>query len=114
MVQCHAGGFAKLVFQGGDPTKPPIENRLCGFFASLESQLAAGCTTNIEEADYHDFTGYFVAALTGRDRLGRPVSGADANHDGRVGMDEAFCWAMVNDDSIDTPTCTSDEFLRDV
>ena len=113
MVQCHAGGFAKLIFRDGDPARPPVENRFCGFFATLESRLAAGCTPSIDEADYHDFTGYFVAALTGRDRLGRPVAGADYDHDGRVGMDEAFCWAMVHDESIDTPTCTSDELLRD-
>lgn len=113
MVQCHAGGFAKLVFPDGDPKRPPIDNRLCGFFASLEVRPAAGCTASIDEADYHDFTGYFVAALTGRDRMGRPVTGADYDHDGRVGMNEAFCWSMVNDDSIDTPTCTSDELLRD-
>ncbi len=114
MVQCHAGGFAKLIFQDGNPAKPPIANRFCGFFASLEVRPAAGCTPSIDEADYHDFTGYFVAALTGRDRMGRSVQSADYDHDGRVGMNEAFCWSMVNDDSIDTPTCTSDEFLRDV
>ena len=114
MVQCHAGGFADLLFPGGDPAKRPLEGRLCGFYASIEARPAAGCTPSIDEADYKDFTGYFVAALTGKDRLGRPVGGADYDHDGRVGMDEAFCWAMVHDDSIDTPVCTSDEFLRAV
>ena len=112
MVQCHAGGFADLLFPGGDPTKRPLDNRLCGFYASIEARPAAGCTPEIDEAEYKDFTGYFVAALTGRDRLGHRVSGADYDHDGRVGMDEAFCWAVVHDDSIDTPVCTSDEFLR--
>ncbi len=114
MVQCHAGGFADLLFPGGDPTKRPLDNRLCGFYASIEARPAAGCTSEIDEAVYKDFTGYFVASLTGRDRLGRALSGADYDHDGRVGMNEAFCWAMVHDDSIDTPVCTSDEFLRRV
>ena len=114
MVQCHAGGFARLLFPGGDATKPPLDNRLCGFYASIAALPAAGCTPSLDEADYHDFTGYFVAALTGKDRLGRPSTGADYDRNGRVGMDEAFCWAMVNDDSIDTPVCTSDEFLRRV
>lgn len=114
MVQCHAGGFAKLLFPDGDPSKPPRDNRLCGFYASIEARLAAGCTSSINEAEYKDFTGYFVAALTGRDRLGRPTSGVDYDHDGKVGMNEAFCWSMVHDDSIDTPVCTSDEFLRAV
>src|SRR5581483_7127147 len=64
------------------------------------------------EAEYRDFTSYFFAALTGQDRVGRPVTGADYNHDGRVGMDEAYCYALANDDSIDVPVCTSDVFLR--
>ena len=114
MVQCHAGGFARLLFPGGDVTKPPLDNRFCGFYASVAALPAAGCTPSVDEADYHDFTGYFVAALTGKDRLGRPSSGADYDRNGKVGMDEAFSWAMVNDDSIDTPVCTSDEFLRAV
>ena len=114
MVQCHSGGFARLLFPGGDATKPPLDNRFCGFYASIAALPAAGCTPSLDEADYKDFTGYFVAALTGKDRLGRPSSGADYDRNGRVGMDEAFCWALVNDDSIDTPVCTSDEFLRAV
>ena len=114
MVQCHAGGFARLLFPGGDATKPPLDNRVCGFYASIAALPAAGCTPELDEAEYRDFTGYFVAALTGRDRLGRPVTGADADRNGRVGGDEAFCWAMVHDDSIDTPVRTSDEFLRTV
>jgi len=115
MVQCHSGGFAKLLFTDGDPTKPPIDNRLCGFYASTEQRYAAGCTSAINEADYKDFTSYFVAALTGEDRLGKKWTGqADYDHNGKIGMNEAYCWSLVNDESIDTPVCTSDEFLRDV
>lgn len=113
MVQCHAGGFAKLLYRNGDPSQPPIDNRLCGFYASIEPRLAAGCTAAVNEAYYRDFTTYFVAALSGTDRLGRKTTAsADYDKNGKVGMNEAFCWAMVNDDSIDTPVCTSDEFLR--
>lgn len=114
MVQCHSGGFAKLIFKNGDPSQPPIANRFCGFYASIESRPAAGCTPAVNEAYYRDFTTYFVAALTGADRLGRKTTGADYDKDGKVGMNEAFCWSMLNDDSIDTPVCTSDEFLRQV
>ena len=112
MVQCHSGGFAKLIFRNGDPGQGLAQNRVCGFYASIEPRLAAGCTPAVNEAYYRDFTTYFVAALTGQDRLGRKSTGADANKDGKVGMNEAFCWALANDDSIDTPVCTSDEFLR--
>ena len=66
----------------------------------------------MDEAEYRDFTSYFFAALTGRDRVGRRVTGADYNHDGRVGMDEAYYYTLANDRSIDVPVCTSDAFVR--
>ena len=40
------------------------------------------------------------------------MTGADYNGDGRVGMDEAYCYTLIHDDSIDAPVCTSDVFLR--
>ena len=52
--------------------------------------MAAGCTPEINEAEYQDFSSHFFAALTGRDRVGRAVTGADYNQDRRVSMDEAF------------------------
>ncbi len=112
MVQCFSGSFGNLLFENGDPTAPQIDRDFCGFFASISARPAAGCTPAVNEADYHDFTGYFFSALSGQSRLGKPVTGADYNHDGRVGMDEAFAYSLIHDDSIDTPVCTSDVFLR--
>ena len=112
MVQCFSGAFGALLFQNGDPQGAWANRSLCGFFASVPSREAAGCTAEVNEADYHDFTSYFFAALSGRDRLGRPVGGADYNGDGVVGMDEAFAYTLLHDVSIDTPVCTSDVFLR--
>lgn len=112
MVQCFSGGFGNLLFQGSDPQGAWAGRRLCGFFASLPSREAAGCTPEVNEADYHDFTSYFFAALSGRDRLDHPVSGADYDGNGRVGMDEAFAYTLLHDASIDTPISTSDVFLR--
>ncbi len=112
MVQCFSGAFGSLLFQNGDPQGPPINLDLCGFFASVPNREAAGCTSEVNEADYHDFTSYFFAALSGTSRLGKAVGGADFNHDGQVGMNEAFAYALIHDVSIDTPVCTSDVFLR--
>src|SRR5205085_5078810 len=80
--------------------------------AVTRERMAAGCTPELDEAEYHDFTSYFFAALSGRDRVGRTVTGADYNHDGRVGMDEAYAYSLAHDISIDVPVCTSDVFLR--
>lgn len=112
MVQCFSGAFANLLFENGDPSGAPLSRGLAGFFATVKERVAAGCTSAVDEADYHDFTSYFFAALSGRDRVGRAVTGADYDGDGRVEMDEAFCYALSHDDSIDIPVCTSDVFLR--
>jgi len=112
MVQCYSGAFGNVLFQGGDPQGALIDRQVAGFFAAVPERTSAGCTPAINEAEYRDFTSYFFAALTGEDRMGRPISGADYDHDSRVMMDEAFAWSLINDDSIDTPVCTSDTFLR--
>ena len=106
MVQCFSGAFARLI------ADPELANRpICGFFAAPKSRPAAGCTPSIRETDYRDFSSYFFAALTGSDRLGRAVPRADYNKDGKVGGDEALAYAQIEDESIDVPQSTSEEFL---
>lgn len=113
MVQCYSGSFGNLIFSDGDPEAGALENRpFCGFFAATRERVAAGCTPEIDEASYRDFTGYFFAALTGKDRLGRPVPAPDYDKNGKVGMDEAFAYALATEPSIDVPVATSDVFLR--
>jgi len=112
MVQCYSGSFGNLLFANGDARGALVSREVAGFFASTKDRTAAGCTSEIDEAEYHDFTSYFFAALSGRDRVGRRVSGVDYNRDGRVGMNEAFAFALSRDTSTDVPICTSDVFLR--
>ena len=112
MVQCFSGAFANLIFAGAKPGNRVLDRDIAGFFATTCNRVAAGCTSEVDEAEYHDFTSYFFAALTGRDRVGRKISGADFNRDGRVGGDEAFYYTVAYDKSIDVPVATSDIFLR--
>ncbi|MDF2441091.1 MAG: hypothetical protein JWN98_2075, partial [Abditibacteriota bacterium] len=114
MVQCHAGGFANLLFQNGDPNRPLSTRDFCGFFAAPKDRMSAGCTPEIDERNYHDFTTHFFAALSGRTRDNRALSGADYDGDKRVSMLEAYAWANLNDQSIDVPICTSDTYLRHI
>ena len=112
MVQCHSGGFANLIFQDGDPKKPLLNRDIAGFFSATGQRMAAGCTSEVNERDYQDFTTHFFAALSGISRDGRKVSGADYDHNGAVSGSEAFAWAGLNDLSIDVPVSTSDAYLR--
>ena len=111
MVQCFSGGFADAFFSGSTKDQPNVHpgQRL---FRECGQREAAGCTPEVDEADYHDFTTYFFGALTGHDRVGRPITGADYDHDGVVEMDEAYTYALINDRSIDTPVATSDAYVR--
>lgn len=111
MVQCFSGAFANVFFAGSE-RQHPVVHPGCGFFASIPQREAAGCTPDINQADYRDFTTYFFGALTGRDRVGRAVPSADYDHDGVVKMDEAFAYTLANDRSIDTPMATSDAYVR--
>ncbi|GAB4452832.1 MAG: hypothetical protein OHK0029_04530 [Armatimonadaceae bacterium] len=112
MVQCYSGSFANLLFEDGNPDSPLVNRPICGFFATTSDRPAAGCTPEINEADYQDFTSYFFAALAGKDRSGKPVSATDYDGNGTIGMEEAYIYALINEPSIDVPVVTSDQFLR--
>ena len=111
-VQCHSGGFANLIFQDGDPKKPLLNRDIAGFFSSTGQRMAAGCTSEVNERDYQDFTTHFFAALSGVSRDGRAIRGADFDRNGMVSGSEAFAYASVHDLSIDVPVSTSDAYLR--
>lgn len=112
MVQCFSGGFGNVLFENGDPQGPLVSREIAGFFAATPDRMSAGCTPSLNESEYRDFTSFFFAALSGKDRVGRTVTGVDYNRDGRVGMNEAFAYTLIADDSIDVPVATSDVFLR--
>lgn len=112
MAQCFSGAFANLLFEEGRPDGDPVERDLVGFFAATKERPASGCTPEINEADYTDFSSFFFAALSGVDRLGRRVDGADYDRNRFVGMNEAFAYALIHQATSDVPVATSDVFLR--
>lgn len=112
MVQCFSGAFGNLLFENADPKGPLVGRRICGFFAATREREAAGCTPEVNEAEYRDFTSSFFAGLTGTDRVGRKVQRPDYDKNGHIGFDEAYAYALITDPSIDVPVVTSDVFLR--
>ncbi len=112
MVQCFSGGFANVIFNEGDPARGLSEHNRCGFFAAVHSRTAAGCTPNVNEADYKEYSSYFWAALCGEDRLGVGVDRPDYNSDGQTDYLEAHAYAMIHSDSTDLSMTTSDRLVR--
>lgn len=112
MVQCFGGGFADVIFNDRNPAKGLSSQNRCGFFATTADRVAAGCTPDVNEEDYREYSTYFWAALYGRKRSGEAVPPPDYDGDGRVSLAEAHAYALVQSDTVDISMKTSDVFLR--
>jgi hypothetical protein len=112
MSQCFAGSFANFIYQGGDPTEPVAAQARCGFFATVKENPSVGCTPEVDEEDYRDYSTSFFAGLSGYDRVGQPVVSADYDEDGQVSFAEAHAYAKVDEDTTDWPVSTSELWLQ--
>jgi hypothetical protein len=112
MVQCHAGGFADVIFKDAQAGTAMSKAERCGFFATSHDRLAAGCTSDIDEDNYREYSTYFWAALYGKTRTGQAVRRPDYDEDGHVSLSEAHAYVQITSDTIDIPVATSDIFLR--
>ncbi|MBW4550760.1 MAG: Caspase domain-containing protein [Aphanocapsa sp. GSE-SYN-MK-11-07L] len=112
MSQCYSGSFANLIYKGGDPKQGIALQTRCGFFATIKTEPSVGCTPEVNEADYQDYSSSFYAGLSGRDRLGQSVASADYNQDGRVAYAEAHAFAKVEEQTTDLPISTSEAWLQ--
>lgn len=113
MAQCYSGSFANFIYEGGDPTQPIALQPRCGFFATVETRPSVGCTPEVNEADYEDYSSSFFAGLSGRDRTGAAVDSADYNQDGRISYAEAHAFAKVDEEASDWPVSTAEVWLQD-
>lgn len=113
MVQCHSGGFANVIYNNGDHKKGFSKHLRCGFFATTAPRLAAGCTPDIDEEDYQEFSTFFFEALCGRTRTGKSVAKPDYDGDGVTSYTDAFTYVLLTSNTIDIPMTTSDQLLRD-
>ncbi|MEH2289930.1 Caspase domain-containing protein [Nostoc sp.] len=112
MAQCFSGSFANFIYEEGNPKRPVALQTRCGFFATIKSLPSVGCTPEVNEADYRDYSSSFFAGLSGRDRTGKTVSSADYNQDGRITYAEAHAFAKVDEKSMDLPISTSEAWLQ--
>jgi hypothetical protein len=112
MVQCYSGGFAHTIFNSADADRGLAPHARFGFFAQVHDRPAAGCTPDIDQADYQEYSSFFWAALAGHTRTGTPITSADYDQNGVVSFAEAHAYAVLESDTIDVPVRTTDILLR--
>jgi hypothetical protein len=112
MAQCYSGSFANIIYEGGDPQKPLAKQNRCGFYATIRTLPSVGCTAEVDESDYRDYSSSFFAGLSGRSRTGQSVPSADYNKDGRVAYNEAHAFAKIDEKTTDLPVSTSEVWLQ--
>jgi len=112
MAQCYSGGFANLVYRGGNPRNAVAPHNRCGFFATIKTRPSVGCTPEVDEADYVDYSSSFFSGLSGRKRTGEPITRPDYNQDGQVSYAEAHAFAKIDSETIDVPISTSESWLQ--
>ncbi|WP_019499626.1 caspase family protein [Pseudanabaena sp. PCC 6802] len=112
MAQCYSGSFANIIYADGDPEKPLAKQNRCGFYATIKTLPSVGCTAEVNESDYRDYSSSFFAGLSGRSRTGEAVPSADYNKDGKVSYLEAHAFAKVDEKSTDLPVSTSEVWLQ--
>ena len=112
MVQCYSGGFAHYIFREGDEKKGFHPQIRAGFFATVHDRVAAGCTPDIREENYQEYSTHFWEALCGESRIGKKIQKPDFNGDGSTSLTEAHAYVVIHSNTIDIPIKTSDVFLR--
>ncbi|REG24496.1 hypothetical protein ATI61_114104 [Archangium gephyra] len=112
MSQCYAGSFANFIYQDANPKRPVVAQPRCGFFATVDFLPSVGCTPEVDEADYKDYSSSFFAGLSGLGRTGKAVASADYDKDGRVSYAEAHAFAKVDGETTDLPISTSEAWLQ--
>ena len=112
MVQCYTGGFSHLIYEGGDPSNGLSPQSRTGFYATVHDRPAAGCTPDVNEANYEEYSTFFLAALMGADRSGSKIEPPDYDENGHVSLEEAHAYTILNAETIDLPVKTSGAFLR--
>lgn len=111
MVQCYTGGFARFIYDKADPENGLARQDRCGFFATVHDRVAAGCTPDVDETTYVEYSTYFWEALAGHTRSGQPITRPDYDGDGQTSFAEAHAYTVLSADTIDLPLTSSSEFL---
>lgn len=112
-TQCFSGGFHRLAYENVDDGLTLTEPPRCGFTAESAYNVAEGCSASLTTDDYRDYSTYFLAALSGRERNGDFVlNELDLNGDGLNSPREAHLFTLEQADSTDLSRATSEDYLE--
>lgn len=112
MVQCYAGGFARTIFNQADPSKGLARQLRAGFFAQVHDRPAAGCTPDVDQETYQEYSTFFWSAIAGHTRRGVQLDKVDYDGDSVTSFAEAHAYAVCQSETVDIPVRTSDAFLQ--
>ena len=108
VTSCYSGGFADLIFRGGDFERGPAPNLRCGLFATRHDRVASGCDPNPDRSVQQGYSKYLLQALA------EPVHLNDFDADGRVSLLEAHTAVRLRSEAADVPTTSSERWLETV
>lgn len=112
-TQCFSGGFHRLAYEDADQGLALSEPPRCGFTAESAYRLAEGCSASLAIGDYRDYSTYFFAALSGRDRAGKYIlNDPDLNEDGIISPREAHLFTLEEAHSADLSRSSSEDYLE--
>ena len=98
---CYASAFNKIIYSK-IPNKLSKQNR-CIFAAAEANKPAAGCS--VDKQSSHAYIWHFADAIK--------TKRGDINLDGKIELQEAHAYAVVNDPTIDEPIKSSQLYLID-
>ncbi len=110
MAQCYCGGFAHAIFDKASDDRGFASQLRVGFFAQQHDLAAAGCRPDIDNDE--EYSSYFLGAIAGRSRTGKPIEQVDLDGNGRVSLSEAHAYAVVASGTIDIPLRSTECLLR--
>ena len=112
-TQCYSGGFHRLIYEDSAAGLTLSEPLRCGFTAESAWRQSEGCSASIDLDDYRDYTTFFFAALSGKDRLNRALkSNPDLDDDGVTSLYEAHLYTLEHAHSTDLSRASSEAFLE--
>ena len=113
MTQCYSGAFGNAIYKNANLKSHTLVGKRCGFMAEAYNRESEGCSGSLKIGDYRDYSTYFFAALSGKNRQNKPLkNNPDIDKNGYVNLYEAHLYTLENAYSTDLSRSTSEQYLE--